>query len=233
MIGVMAGVVGLLAAGFAFGCIRIDWAGSPSARAARRRITTAILVVIASFPIVTLMLAKLFSSDLLGWIFGLSLIAGIALLPCATIFYAGLRVGRRCTRATRGGAATHDPKANVVVQIERGSVHASDEAPSKHISVPPDTAVSAMVSLAIADRYMPSIAGGQATWIVESSGAGAGTALRPIAVWAQQWQEVKFLIAADVSVAAHFGTGLSRLNLNYRCQDNPNTVLAALKTARR
>ena len=65
MISLTAGVVTLLAAGFVFGRNRMCWAGSPSARAARRRSTTAILVVIASIPIVTLILAKLFSSDLL------------------------------------------------------------------------------------------------------------------------------------------------------------------------
>ncbi len=125
------------------------------------------------------------------------------------------------------------------MRVERGTVHASDDAPSKQISVAPGTTVRAMVATAIADAYLPSITGGKATWIVESSGAGrgaetpnaCGTALRPIAVCAQQWTEVKFLIDADVLVGTHFGETLPLLNLRYRCQAEPETVLRELQAA--
>ncbi len=122
--------------------------------------------------------------------------------------------------------------ANMVVLVERGSVHASDDAPCKQISVSLDTTLQALVALAIADRYLPGIAGGQATWVVESSGAGAGAAMRPIAVWAQQWAQVKFLVDSEILAAVHFDSGMMRLNLRYHCQDDPAAVLVALEAAR-
>lgn len=124
----------------------------------------------------------------------------------------------------------------MIVQIDRRSVHASDDAPSRRISVAPDTTLRALVALATADSFLPGISGGKATWVVESSGAGAGAGsnagggatLWPVAVCAQQWAEVKFLAAAEVSVAAHFGAMLPRLNFSYRSQQDPETVVAAL-----
>ncbi|MEO8059856.1 MAG: hypothetical protein ABI671_16200 [Burkholderiales bacterium] len=234
MISTIAGVFGLLVAGFVFGRVSTAWVRP--ARATDGRIKAGIVLAIVAFPVATLMLAKLFNSDVLGWVFGLSLIAGAALLPCAAIFYLGLRLG---SRSARGNASIPDAAANMEVQVERGSVHASDDAPSKRLSVSPNTTLRAMVELAIADSYLPNISGGNATWIVESSGAGAGagagasTALRPIAVIAQQWAEVKLLVAADVSIAAHFGATLPRLNVRYRCQEDPDAIVAALEAADR
>ncbi|MEO6281380.1 hypothetical protein [Roseateles sp.] len=181
------------------------------------------MLAVIAFPVVTLLLAKLFSSDLLGWVFGLTLMAGLAMLPCAAIFYLGLRLG------SRGRASTHAAAVNLTVRIERGTVHASDDAPSRRITVPPGTTLRALVALALEDLSNARIAGGKATWIVESSGAGAGAALQPIAVCAQQWTGVRFLIPADGSVAAHFGATLPRLNLRYRGQDDPEDALAALR----
>ncbi len=138
-----------------------------------------------------------------------------------------------------GNASRPDAAVNLVVQIERRSVHASDEPPSRRISVSPDTTLRALVALASADRYLPDISGGKATWVVESSGAGVGegfnagggATLRPVAVCAQQWAEVTFLVAAEVSVATHFGAMLPKLNFSYRAQQDPDAVVAALATA--
>ncbi len=70
MILVIVSVAGLLVAGFAFGRFRIHRSRPQSARAAQGRIATVIVGAILSFPIVTLMLAKLFGSDTLGWVCG-------------------------------------------------------------------------------------------------------------------------------------------------------------------
>lgn len=242
MIGALAGIASLLVAGFVFGRVRVGWTQTPTARAARSRVTTAILVAVISFPFITLMLAKLFSSDLLGWVFGLSLIAGIALVPCAAVFYVGLLLA---SRGAGGSASARNAAAPLLVQVERSTVHASDDAPSKQISVPAHTTLRALVALAIDDGSIPSISGGKATWIVESSGAGvgvgvggvagagtgvgAGASLRPIAVFAQQWTDVKFLVPVGDSVASHFGQSPPRLHLHYRCQDDPHAVVAALE----
>ena len=238
MIGTIAVFGGLLAAGFVFGRVRRVGAGARPASATRGRIKTVIVVAIVAFPVMTLMLAKLFQSDMLGWVFGLTLMAGVALLPCAAVFYLGLQIG---SRTAHGRTPTNGAVVNVVVQIDRSGVHASDDAPSSRISVAPDTTLRALVALATADRFLPGISGGRATWVVESSGAGAGASAastadgggtrRPVAVCAQQWPEVKFLVAAEVSVAAHFGTVLPRLNFNYRSQQDPDAVVAALGVA--
>lgn len=234
MIGTIAAIGGLLAAGFVVGRVRTVGAGARAASAGGGRVQTVILVSIVAFPAITLMLAKLFQSDTLGWVFGLTLVAGLALLPCAAIFYLGLRIGQRTAPA-----GTPTDQVNLVVQIDRTGVHASDDAPSSRISVAPATTLRALVALATADRFPPGISGGEATWIVESSGAGAcaysaadgGATRRPVAVCAQQWPEVKFLVAADVSVAAHFGAVLPRLYFDYRSQQDPDAVVAALGVA--
>jgi hypothetical protein len=223
-------ILGLLAAGFATGRVR---SARPDGRAPRtppRRTLAIIVVVMVALPVATLMLAKLLHSDVLGWVFGLSLIAGLALLPCAAIFYVGLRFGSRRQRAP---VSTLDQTTDLLVQVERGSVHASDDAPSRQVSVPPQATLRELLAVSMADSYIPSISGGQATWVVESSSARAGDALRPIAVAAQQWVDVMFLLPADVSVATHFGATRPRLSFVYRCQDNPDAVAASLTVAPR
>lgn len=211
MIGMIAAVSGLLAAGFMVGRVRRAkaraGAGVRPASAARGRIKTVIVVLIVAFPTMTLMLAKLLQSDMLGWVFGLTLIAGVALLPCAALFYLGLQIG---SRTARGGKPPDEAVVNMVVQIDRTGVHASDDAPSGLITVAPDTTLRALVALATAERFLPDISGGKAIWVVESSGGGAGAdstadggaTHHPVAVCAQQWPEVKFLVAADVSFVA-------------------------------
>ena len=121
------------------------WAGAGArpASAARGRIKTVIVVSIVAFPAMTLMLAKQFQNDMLGWVFGLTLIAGAALLPCAAVFYLGLQIG---SRTARGGTPTDEAVVNMVVHIDRTSVHASDDAPSSRISVAPHTTLRAPVA---------------------------------------------------------------------------------------
>jgi hypothetical protein len=240
MIGTIAAVGGLLAVGFVVGRARPAGPGGRPAGAARGRIKTVTVVSIVAFPAVTLMLAKLCQSDLLGWVFGLTLIAGLALLPCAAIFYFGLQIG---SRTAPGPTPKKEAVVDMVVQIDRTDVHASDDAPSRRISVAPDTTLRALLALATADTFLPSISGGKATWVVESSGAGAGAGAgadstadggatrRPVAVCAQQWPEVKFLVTAEVSVATHFGAVPPRLNFHYRSQQDPDAVVAALGVA--
>ena len=143
MIGTIAAVSGLLAAGFFIGRVRRAGAGKRPASATRGRIKTVIVVPIVAFPAMTLMLAKLFQSDMLVWVFGLTLIAGAALLPCAAVFYLGLQIG---SRTPRGGTPTDEAVVNMVVHIDRTGVHASADAPSSRISVAPHTTLRAPVA---------------------------------------------------------------------------------------
>ena len=182
-----------------------------------------------AFPIVTLMLAKLFNSDALGWIFGLTLMFGVAMLPCVAIFYAGMKLNARIGRGRRESTATADVSTPpFTVQVEREDVHASNDAPSKRIALQPGATIRTMLERAIADAYLPGISGGKATWVVESSVAGASAAFAPIAVCAQQWPEPAFLVPGNTPAAVHFGSTAPSLSFRYRRQDDPDRVLAEL-----
>lgn len=233
MSSVIVGIFGLLAAGFAFEWVRqrlpASWQASAAGSRWRSRAKAVVVLVIVAFPVATILLAKLFRSDALGWIFGLTLIFGLAMLPCAAIFYVGMKLNARMGRGRGESTATANALTGpLIVQVERGSVHASDEAPPKRIAVHPGATIRAMLELATADAYLPSISGGKATWVVESAVAGSGGAFAPIAVYAQQWTEPTFLVPVDSSVAAHFGSTAPSLNFRYRCQDDPDAVLTEL-----
>jgi hypothetical protein len=79
------GVFGLAAAGFLYGWFR----DRRPRTAPGRGWTGRILLAVVCFPVALLMLAKLFGSDTLGWMFGLSLMAGVALVPCGVVFLLG------------------------------------------------------------------------------------------------------------------------------------------------
>jgi hypothetical protein len=225
-------IVGMLAAGFAFEWVRqrlpACWQASATGSRWRRRTKAAIALVIIAFPVATILLAKLFRSDTLGWIFGLTLMFGLVMLPCAAIFYVGMKLNARAARMY--GESKSDAVTELLtVQVDRNSVHASDEAPPKRITVQPDATIRTMLELATAEAYLPSISGGKATWVVESAAAGAGVAFVPIALCAQQWAEPVFLVASDSSVAALFGSATPRLYFRYRCQEDPSAVLAEIR----
>lgn len=91
----------------------------------------AIVVVIVAFAFLALMLAKLFNGSVLGWIFGLSLMAGMALLPSAVIFYLGMRVD---SHSARECGARCDAITNAVVQVDRGaSTRATTRLPNRSV----------------------------------------------------------------------------------------------------
>ena len=233
MSNVILGIVGLLAAGFVFEWVRqslpVPRQASAAASKSTSRAKAVVLLVIVAFPFSTIMLAKLFDSDVLGWLFGLTLMFGLAMLPCAAIFYIGMKlkslIGGGRTQSSASAYASPSP---FDIQVDRDSVHASDDAPSKRITVQPGSTLRAVLEMAVADAYLPGISGGQATWVVESSGAGSGAALAPIAVCAQQWAKPVFLITAETPIAEHFGGATPNLYFRYRCQDDPDTVLAQL-----
>nr|WP_295786468.1 hypothetical protein [Rhodoferax sp.] len=230
---VILGILGLLAAGFAFEWVwqrlPASWQAIAAGSRWGSRTKAAIVLVIVAFPVATILLAKLLRSDALGWIFGLTLVLGLAILPCAAIFYIGMKLNARMRCGRGKSSATSDALTGPLnVQVERGSVHASDEAPPRRIGVQSGTTIRTMLELATADAYLPRISGGKATWVVESTSAGGGKIFVPIAVCAQQWAEPAFLALADSSVAAHFGSSALCLNFRYRCQDDPDAVLAEM-----
>jgi hypothetical protein len=211
-------IVGLLAAGFAFGTWRLP-------ALPRSGIGIALAIAAVGVPPATLLLAKLFGSDVLGWIFGLMLLAALALVPGAAVFWLGTRLGARFAGARRGPPVAAAPPFSV--DVERDGVHASDDAPCRRLVIEPGMSIGALLGLALADGYLPAISGGRASWVAES---GAG---RPIAVLAQQWAEPAFLVAPDTTAAAHFDGQAARLVLRYRRQEDPQAVLAALSRGAR
>jgi hypothetical protein len=213
MSSVILAIVALLAAGFAFGALR--------RRPARPRsgISMGLAIMAVGVPPATLVLAKLLGSAVLGWMFGLTLMLAFALAPCAAVFWIGTKFGARIIGRRELPPAVPSPFA---VDVERDGVHASDDAPPKRIAVEPGTSLRTLLGLALADAYLPTISGGRATWVAESS---AGPA---IAVLAQQWAEPVFLVAPEAAAAAHFGRQAARLNFSYRRQDDPAAVLAEL-----
>lgn len=239
MTGTIIGASGLLVAGFVFGLLRHKLASmrpeTASGAKKSKRVLTALVLAIIGFPVVTILLAKLFESDVLGWVFGLTLMLGVALVPCGAVFLIGMVLSSPFTRRrpAAGGASATRPDAppaapTLVVQIDRGSVHASDDAHSRRIALRPDTTLRAMIESALAEGFLPSISGGRATWVVESSGAVAGAGGKAIAVCAQQWREPVFLIPDDTPIAMHFGTAAPRLNFDYRCQVDPDEAVSEL-----
>jgi hypothetical protein len=246
----------LLAAGFGLGRARqrslashkTSLAISSAVPRQRSRAASIVILVVIGFPIATILLAKLFQSDVLGWIFGLTLMLMAALVPCAAIFFVGMKLGARSQRTralvdvkpsvkpnvqrdvqfdAQPGASSSPTTTTLLVDVERDDVHSSDDAPSRQVAISPTSSLRALIDLAMADRYLPSISGGKATWIIESSGPGH----TPIAVCAQQWAEPVMLVAATTSVEEHYAGEAPRLYFRYRSQIDPHTVLDLHKLA--
>lgn len=185
-----------------------------------------------SGPVGLILLAKLFHSDTLGWMFGLTLMFALALLPCGAIvalgFAAGSLAHRRDGRPATGaaarahGGAPVDTAAPWRVRIDRDGVHASDEPRAETIAVPPGTTWLALLDRVGARRYLPAIRGGHATWVAELRGRAAPV---PIGVCAQQWPAPRLLVA-DAVARPPWGEAHVSLHFRYLCQQDPDAVFA-------
>jgi hypothetical protein len=190
------------------------------------------MAVLVVFLIGTLMLAKLFDSDTLGWVFGLSLMFAFALVPCAAVFYAGMALASRWmrVRAAASSAVAAPPAHQLSVSIDRDSVHAGDDVESHALTLiaDADETLAGFIARLRARRYFPGISGGEATWIVESSGHGS----RPIGVLAQQWPEPKWLVQRELALKSHFEGTTPAIRFKYWCQADPEAVFSALESGR-
>jgi hypothetical protein len=112
--------------------------------------------------------------------------------------------------------------------VWRDSVAAGDDADAPHewiLPVSPDATVSDVVErvLRVSPRYLASIGGGRATWILETG--------RPIAVVAQQWEEPRYLVPASVPVWSVVSpASRPHLQARYWCQVEPELVVDALRS---
>jgi len=153
--------------------------------------------------------------------------AYMALLPLAAVAYAAYRLVRWAVLRGREDATLPAPAAMCAVQIERGSVHASDDAPSRQLRVPADSTMRDVISNALADGYLPRVSGDRATWeicLLETSGADGSTA-QALAVWSQQWPEPAFVIDPDQPLATFAVDGSMRIRCVYRGVEDPGEVL--------
>jgi hypothetical protein len=108
------------------------------------------------------------------------------------------------------------------IMIWRDSVAMGDDADAPHewrLPLDPGATAGAVVEALLRARYLPSIAGGEATWIVEGA--------RPLAVVAQQWEAPRWLVPPETPVAAlRRPAGPPDLEVRYWCQADPDRVRA-------
>lgn len=114
-----------------------------------------------------------------------------------------------------------------VLIIWRDSVHPGDDIDAPHeirFPISGGESLESVISRLVSANYLARIAGGKATWIVY---AGA----RPLAVVAQQWPAVRFLVAADRSVTSLLNSKSTECHLEFRywCQADPDEVFECLQ----
>ncbi|MEM8672223.1 MAG: hypothetical protein AAGG48_32210 [Planctomycetota bacterium] len=87
-----------------------------------------------------------------------------------------------------------------------------------------DSSVASVVRGIVARRYLASIAGGKATWILRRTESGS-----PLAVIAQQWDQARYLVAETDSVHPDDATGKLHVYVEYYCQVEPDAIYNALQ----
>lgn len=102
--------------------------------------------------------------------------------------------------------------------VSRDSVCAGDDTDAPHarvFDVPGTPDVAGAVEHVLASGYLPSIAGGLATWSIVSA--------IPVAVVAQQWPKPRHFMVAGLRHVDYVADTL-RLHFNYHAQIDPETV---------
>ena len=118
----------------------------------------------------------------------------------------------------------YEPHRSLVVW--RDSVAAGDDADAPHEWLMPTRAgatVADVVTGIATARYLASIIGGKATWIIQTD--------RPIAVVAQQWTEPRYLVSPDVPISEVVADspGRPHLEARYWCQVDPARVYDCIR----
>jgi hypothetical protein len=122
--------------------------------------------------------------------------------------------------------------APIDLAIDRDSVCAGDDCQSHaaRLSVPPEMPLHEVIELAQRACPLARIAGGQATWLVDTQGCGEAC----IGVVAQQWATPKLLLdpatLAREIWSSENGARPFVLYFRYWCQADPEAVFEALKS---
>ena len=116
----------------------------------------------------------------------------------------------------------------IELKVDRDSVCAGDDCQSHMaaLSVPAETALTEVLNLAQKACSLASIAGGNATWLIDTQGYGKGC----VGVVAQQWAEPKLTIEKNITAGQIWNSSKGTLFFRYWCQSNPNAVFEAIKS---
>jgi hypothetical protein len=115
----------------------------------------------------------------------------------------------------------------MMITVDRSSVAMGDDVlpHAQTIDVPAETSLADIVTDLLGQRFLASIAGGKATWILVAD--------RPLAVVAQQWDEPRFLVDSSRPIGS-FGVEGSGVSLMFRywMQRDPDYVFGELLAGR-
>ena len=114
--------------------------------------------------------------------------------------------------------------------VDRDSVCAGDDCESHEATFAISRQCRVGEFLLEAKRASPlaGIAGGQATWLIDTQGHGKGC----IGVMAQQWANPRLLIPEETTVEELFGEREATVFFRYWCQSAPEAVFEALKAGK-
>jgi hypothetical protein len=134
-------------------------------------------------------------------------------------------LAQRCASAPLTDPMSDSP--TIRITVDRDSVCAGDDCVSHKATFTIATSSNVLDLLAASWRACPlaSIAGGQATWLIDVAGSDSC-----IGVMAQQWDQPSLLIAPETIVRDLFRVAESFLYFRYWCQANPVAVLDALRS---
>lgn len=115
-----------------------------------------------------------------------------------------------------------------VVNVDRDSVCAGDDCVSHQASLalPAEADVGELLRQALRVCPLPTIAGGQASWLIATEGEEQGV----IAVIAQQWTAPQWLVPETGRVAQLYRGRRPTLYFRYWCQVSPELLLRALRS---
>jgi hypothetical protein len=112
----------------------------------------------------------------------------------------------------------------VNIIVWRDSVAAGDDIFAPHeikIKVEDDEGIKSALEKILATRYLPSIQGGKATWILVGR--------KPLAVLAQQWSEPRYLVASNSHTKDLVESESDhQLDFLYWCQVEPNEIMESI-----
>ncbi len=116
----------------------------------------------------------------------------------------------------------------IELEVDRDSVCAGDDCQSHMVSlsVSAETTLIEALNLAQKAGALAGIAGGNATWLIDTQGYGKGC----VGVVAQQWAEPKLITEQNITVGQIWNGSKGTLFFRYWCQSNPNAIFEAIKS---